>query len=390
MNRGLKSKARLKPPKLGPVFFRWQLFCSLTLACFSCATNIGVHKSPANQTSCDNLKTALNSATLSAVSEAQIAAMGQCPSTSDLYAITSDDNYSKLRKLYPEITVDKANQLLVTLDTYSDKDCEYHDTGGRGRDGVVPTYTDAAKFAYAGVPAQLAEACLCLGIDSDTYRRWNSDGFHCTYDDERLAIGNWLNYAKITSPEVAAAWLALDIGPSDALQLQRMGLTPAIVKGWQAKGIDLKQWQFKLGNIWAFVRKGYDPNQAIAYLKLGLNDPGQIEPYEHKQKLIRTTCHGTVASPFEIFSNPYNTTGKCYEVLAHVVQWFGPTHALMNMDFSNSPSFLMMVDFPKSPNRRILQILAIGEGAYSYTSVGGVSMTVPRIHVLAITAMGMF
>ena len=81
-------------------------------------------------------------------------------------------------------------------------------------------------------------------------------------------------------------------------------------------------------------------------------------------------------------ANPYRTKGQCYEVLAYVVQWLGPDRAIMNVDFSGTPYGLIAVDFPNSPSSKILKMLTIGEGAFSYTSSSGALMTIPRVRAL--------
>jgi hypothetical protein len=98
----------------------------------------------------------------------------------------------------------------------------------------------------------------------------------------------------------------------------------------------------------------------------------------------------SIHSEFEMFSNPYKTTGQCYQMLAHVVQWLGPNAALMSIDFSDTSSASVLVDFPNSPSKRILQMLVVGEGAYNYTNTLGALMTVPRVRVVKITAQGAF
>ncbi len=376
--------------------FRWQLFWLVALGCLSCAPMVGMVKPPGNQTKCGNLA-GINGVTLSALSQSQIAAIKECPATSS-YAIFSNNSYLTLRKLFPDITVARANQLVLTLDTYHYTICTRYTAEGSI---VVPAYTEAARFAYAGVPAETADACLCDGYSYDTYKKWAAHGFQCQADDarlaippgdERLEIGNWL-HAGITSPDVAVSWLALDIGPTEAQQLQQVGLTPAILRKWQAEDPniikDIKQFTVELALIPEFVKAGYDLKHAIAYVKAGLLNPSEVGPYKRRQRLIRTACHGSVEWTLAMFSNPYKTTGKCYQVLARVVQWLGPRHALMRV-VGFSPGYLVLVDFPRSPSRQVLQLLAIGEGAYSYTGVLGVIVTVPRIRVLEITGTGMF
>ncbi|MBE3602965.1 hypothetical protein IMX07_04950 [bacterium] len=381
----LTHHRRLSSQSLIFSVFRWQLFWLVALGCLSCAPMVGIVKPPGNQTKCGNLAR-INGVTLSALSQSEIAAIKECPATSS-YAIFSNNSYLTLRKLFPDITVARANQLVLTLDTYHYESCTRHDTAEGS--AVVSAYTEAARFAYAGVPAETAEACLCHGYSYDTYKKWAAHGFQCQADDARLAIppgderlemGNWL-HAGITSPDVAASWLALDIGPTEAQQFQQVGLTPAILRKWQAEGLNIKDSSYlELALIPKFVKAGYDLKHAIAYVKAGLLNPSEVGPYERRQKLIRTACHGRVEWwGLATFRNPYKTTGKCYQVVARVVQWLGPRHALMDVMNTAfiSPRHLALVDFTRSPSTEVLHLraigignlLAIGEGAYSYTGL---------------------
>jgi hypothetical protein len=124
----------------------------------------------------------------------------------------------------------------------------------------------------------------------------------------------------------------------------------------------------------------------------------QLLRWEHDQYVVvhsvihepEECARGIRRSEFEMFSNPYKTKGRCYQLLAHVVQWLGPNAALMNIDFSGSSRFSVMVDFPNSPDKSILQLVAVGEGAYTYANTLGALITVPGVRVVQITRQGAF
>ncbi|MGO9264345.1 MAG: hypothetical protein ACLQBA_05560 [Candidatus Binataceae bacterium] len=113
----------------------------------------------------------------------------------------------------------------------------------------------------------------------------------------------------------------------------------------------------------------------------------------HKFALVNTTIseppctEATARSGFEMFSNPYLTTGRCYLVTGHIIQWFGPNEALTSLDFSSS-GFAVYVDFPETPPKIVLRALVRGEGAYTYYNVLGGIQTVPRVRVIKITGEG--
>ena len=68
---------------------------------------------------------------------------------------------------------------------------------------------------------------------------------------------------------------------------------------------------------------------------------------EAKRNFHRNYCkHGQNGTVLDVLGgNPYTNSDKCYQLLAFVVQWLGPTSALMNIDFSNTPALLIKVDF---------------------------------------------
>src|SRR5271170_2905688 len=125
-------------------FSPWQYLCLSALLCFSCGTTVRSNKAISDKTRCDTLN-GLNNVKLRTISPAQIAALRECSDSS--YAMVSDGDLDRVQKLYPDITIEKADQLFATLNTY-DTTCEYNNKGGRVSGGIVPDYADAAKFAY--------------------------------------------------------------------------------------------------------------------------------------------------------------------------------------------------------------------------------------------------
>jgi hypothetical protein len=111
---------------------------------------------------------------------------------------------------------------------------------------------------------------------------------------------------------------------------------------------------------------------------------------EAKRNFHRNYCkHGQDGTVLDVLGgNPYTNSDKCYQLLAFVVQWLGPTSALMNIDFSNTSAGLIKVDFSKPPSHKIMQMDLIGTGAFSYEAVDGAAMTIPSFKVIQIVGVG--
>jgi hypothetical protein len=253
--------------------------------------------------------------------------------------------------------------------------------------GIDLSFDEALAWKKKGVNCDEAKMCVESRADLATYPGWKAEHFDC-----QQAV----NWSKIGfTPHEAGEWRLLSVNPSVAAEFKSNGLEQAELREMKAKGVDLNDPKRTI-LISQLVKSGYSLKRALYYAR---NDvaPANVKAFDERvasqqtfDRLVAKSCGGKVHSQIEMLSNPYKTSGQCYDVLAYVVQWLGPARALMNIDFSATSFGIIAVDFQSSPNRRIIKMLAIGEGAFSYTSAEGALMTVPRIRVLTITNYGAF
>jgi hypothetical protein len=223
----------------------------------------------------------------------------------------------------------------------------------------VNSIADSLRWARNGVTGNAASSCQSSRFTDLEAAAWNASGFDCIE---------------------AAPWRDEGITADAASDLKKQGIRPD-----QAKDFN------------ALLSAGYSREEALHYAKNNIGPDGVKEfnqrarTQEEYNRLIKTKCRGNVRSEMQIVrANPYRTNGQCYEMLAYVVQWLGPDRAIMNIDFSGTSYGLIAVDFPSPPSSKILKVLTIGEGAFSYTSTSGAFMTVPRVRVLGTSAAGAF
>lgn len=199
---------------------------------------------------------------------------------------------------------------------------------------------------------------------------WSRAGFTAADTSTCSAAGVTYNNAVL--------WKKADIGCTQIADWREAGVdNPATAAEWKGEGINANQIQ----NVKALLQAGYDKNEAISYARRGM-DLGAIKAQTliaRRNQRIKQICpHGQVESEFQLLiGNPYGTTGHCYAVSGIVAQWLGPDRALVN-----ASAGLVLVDFPKPPAGRIVQIVGRGEGAFTYTSTDGALTTVPRLRAL--------
>jgi hypothetical protein len=213
---------------------------------------------------------------------------------------------------------------------------------------------------------------------------WARAGFN--QGDQQFYVANHFN------PDTALEWQSKGFTPEEAAAWRDEGAAVAAAVKWKGRGISAGQFR----NAEALLRAGYPLKKAVYYAMHGVG-PRDVRSFDEQakakeektkaqeayQRFVQSTCNGTPHEEGELLTNnPYTTKGRCYEVLAFVIQWLGPTQALMSIDFSNSGYGLMLVDFREPQSSFIGRMLVISEGTYSYTSASGGWMTVPHVRVL--------
>lgn len=224
-------------------------------------------------------------------------------------------------------------------------------SSARWKPSEVSNVADSLRWARNGFTGNAASFCQGSGFTASDAATWKASGFDCIE---------------------GKPWRDAGISAGAAGEWKKQGLIPDQVKDFDA-----------------LVAAGYSHEEALNYAKNSIG-PEEVKGFDQRararedyNRLTKTACRGGVQSEMQITqANPYRTKGQCYEVLAYVVQWLGPDRAIMNVDFSGTPYGLIAVDFPNSPSSKILKMLTIGEGAFSYTSSSGALMTIPRVRAL--------
>ena len=200
-------------------------------------------------------------------------------------------------------------------------------------------------WSRAGFTAADASTCIATGVTYDNAVLWKKAGTGCAQ---------------------VAAWRAAGVD------------NPATAAKWKRDGIGVNQ----VRNVESLLQAGYSKNEAISYAQRGMDlraIKAQALIARRDQRIKQICPRGQVESEFQLLiGNPYGTTGHCYAISGIVAQWLGPDRALVN-----ASAGLVLVDFPKPPAGRIVQIVGRGEGAFTYTSSDGALTTVPRLRALS-------
>ena len=192
-----------------------------------------------------------------------------------------------------------------------------------------------------------------------------------------------LNGKKLISydyiPE-RADYLAADMkAPSRAKQYVDAGLSYQRVASLNGQGADVRNADQTI-LLESLLTHGYTFKSGLFYARSGVPLSG-IKAFQRVENTIAHVCQNHLHRQMELIGSPYTNVGKCYVISGTVVQWLGPSAAMLGGHMFQP--FLFLVEFNSPPSDiRVGNLLVKGEGAYSYTSASGAAETVPRLRVL--------
>jgi hypothetical protein len=244
---------------------------------------------------------------------------------------------------------------------------------GDGRwEGEAISAAEARSWKAHDFSAGDAQGWIDAHITPDEAQRWR------TANIPRKVAEEWRQAGF--SYEEASKWRGAGFDRNQAQQWKELPLPPGVAQSWRQGGFraqEAKEWlDFSVEDAVAWRANEFSRDEAIAWRRAGF-DPGQANATRLQH--IHNACPERLTSFVDLIrTNPYDTKGHCYQVVATPLQLLSRTSGLYSVVGST-----LYLDFgSKSAQPVLFNGICRGTGAFRYRTLDGASAVVPRLRVI--------
>ena len=201
----------------------------------------------------------------------------------------------------------------------------------------VTSVTTDESFADIAIPSGLETDWRAETFSASQAKPWIANGFFrpdevslwikCGFPDPATAAKSKKLISYDYIPE-RADYLAADMkAPSRAKQYVDAGLSYQRVASLNGQGADVRNADQTI-LLESLLTHGYTFKSGLFYARSGVPLSG-IKAFQRVENTIAHVCQNHLHRQMELIGSPYTNVGKCYVISGTVVQWLGPSAAML-------------------------------------------------------------